>query len=213
MSDDPIVEPEEDVKAPLTGMFRGEIDVAHAKLIDGLVRAFKPVNILEFGFGGGRSHNAIAMGALFNANQPKYTLVDSWLDNGGTPPDDLHLSVNRHSLNHKHHDRTANTFSHFAVVTSQESDFVRKACSDPDRYDFIMSDADHQHTHEWCGEVYTHMLASPGLLIYHDVNGAYPGLANVEGWLKARGAQTMVFNKNTREEEHCDRGLLVVYKP
>lgn len=186
------------------------IDVAHARLIEGLVMSFKPTNILELGYGGGRSHNAICVGARFNQNSPKYTLVDNWMDWNYAQPEDVHKSVIRHQLNHKTGDSDRNTFSHFAVVTKDERDFViqSRAFAGFAEYDFIMSDADHQHSHEWAAYVYNELLASPGILIYHDVDGSYPGL----GELPAKFQNSVVFNRSTREDEECKRGLLVIFK-
>lgn len=192
-----------------------EIDVCHALLVDGLVRSFKPTNILECGFGGGRSHNAIARGASYNKNKPKYTLVDSWHDWNFQMPNEVHEAVKRHSLNHKHHEAEENTFSHFSIVTANEGDFVRDAINKKDdKYDFIMSDADHQHTNEWAVDVYIHLLTSPGFLIYHDAdNDGYPNLKLIKGYMDDRLAHTIMFNRSTRDDEECARGLLVVYKP
>lgn len=190
-----------------------EIDTAHARLIEGLIVSFKPTNILEFGYGGGRAHNAICVGARFNQNLPKYTLVDNWNDWNYAMPEEVHKSVNRHMLNHKTGDSNRNTFSHFAVHTKDERDFVNQR---KEQYDFIMSDADHQHSHEWADVVFHHMLTSPGILIYHDVDGSYPGLAKLpnhfQEYLRNECCAT-VFNRSTREDEECKRGLLVIFKP
>lgn len=189
-----------------------EIDVAHSHLVEALVRSFKPESILELGFGGGRSHNAIAQGAKYNGNKPTYTLVDSWHDWSGNVPPEAHAAVKRHSLNHKTHDAEENTFHSFTMVTSSEEDFVSNNIGMME-YNFIMSDADHQQTHKWAIDVFERLLTSPGLLIYHDVNGAYPGLGELPSKFRIRGdCASMVFNRKTRDDEECERGLLVIYK-
>lgn len=191
-----------------------EIDVAHAFLIDGLVRSFKPTNILELGFGGGRSHNAIATGALYNCNKPHYTLVDSWLDWNYEQPPAVQESVVKHQLNHKTKEREHNTFERFRTITKPEQDFINEALRDKwEPFDFIMSDADHQQTNKWCIDVYTRLLASPGILIYHDVSEGYDNLKTIKPALQSVGGICVEFNKSTREDEECHRGLLVVYKP
>lgn len=188
------------------------IDLAHAHLIDGLVRSFKPQNILELGFGGGRSHNAIASGAAFNQNKPHYTLVDSWHDWNFVQPVEVHETVRTHALNHVTKEKQRNTFESFSVVTSTEEDFVAKTLLNKHQYDFIMSDADHQHTHQWCADVYHRLLTSPGILVYHDVSEGYDNLKTIKPVLKSIGGLCMEFNRSTREDEECQRGLLVVYK-
>lgn len=194
-------------------MFRGEIDVAHAHLIDGLVRAFKPTRILELGWGGGRSHNAIMTAAAFNDNQPEYTLVDNWSQEGQQPPD-VQASVQLHTMNHITKTRAKNTLSHFGVVTSSEQDFIRILLQqNKATFEFIMSDADHEHTHQWCADVYHKLLTSPGILIYHDISTGYENLKTIKPVLQSVGGLCMEFNRKTREDEECQRGLLVVYKP
>lgn len=190
-------------------MFRGEIDVAHAHLIDGLVRAFKPTKILELGWGGGRAHNAIMTGAYFNGNQPEYTIVDNWSQEGSQPPD-VQASVKLHTMNHITKEKTRNTLSHFGVVSSHERDFIRIVAEQGKaKFDFIMSDADHEHSHEWTDQTFS-LLMSPGILIYHDVGGVYPGLASLVDTYK--NYDSMVFDQKSREDEECQRGMLVIFK-
>jgi hypothetical protein len=190
------------------------IDVAHAKLIEGLIVSFKPQNILEFGYGDGRSHNAICQGVKYNQNKPHYTLVDNWLDWNYQQPEEVHKSVVRHQLNHKTGDAKSNTFESLSVVTSDERSFVNNWSPNYSaQFDFIMSDADHQHSHEWAHYVYDKLLKSPGILIYHDVDGSYEGLGKLPVWFEHMpGNDSMVFNRSTREDEECKRGLLVIFK-
>lgn len=190
-----------------------EIDICHAHLIDGLVRSSKPERILECGFGGGRSHRAIAHAAKYNENMPHYTLVDSWHDWGGDMPPEVHAVIKEHQLNHITKDAKVNVFKSFTTHSMTEQQFIDCARKDTIKYDFIMMDADHQHSHEWAEQVCDELLTSPGILIYHDVDGSYPGLATLPGLLRHKpGYDTVVFNKSTREDEECKRGLLVVFK-
>jgi hypothetical protein len=68
------------------------------------------------------------------------------------------------------------------IITSDEKDFI---FSTQEKYDFIMSDADHHHTNEWFQYVYDNLLLSVGILIYHDVNlfpeidGSFPNLLEI----------------------------------
>lgn len=172
------------------------IDIAHAKLIEGLVCAHKPTNVLEFGFGGGRSAEAILRGLEFNGTPFRYLLVDNWADWGGQIPQE------------------ADTFAHqhpeVQVVTEDEGRFATQPAG---HYDFIMSDADHVHTHEWFRRVYNDILNPGGVLIYHDVRGdSFPGLQSIVEQCVQQKVRHVVFDKNSRDGEQCDRGLLVIFK-
>ena len=102
--------------------------------------------------------------------------------------------------------------SRIQIVTSNERDFV---FATQNRYDFIMSDADHECTHQWFEHVYDNLLADSGILIYHDVNlvtHEYPGLAELYYRCQQLGYRYHLFNATTRSDERCERGLLVIFK-
>ncbi len=101
------------------------------------------------------------------------------------------------------------------IVTSDEKDFV---FSTKDKYDFILSDADHHHTNEWFRYVYDNLLLPNGILIYHDVNlfpeidGSFPNLLEILEECKNSNLHHVLFNKSTLPNERCHRGLLVIFK-
>jgi predicted O-methyltransferase YrrM len=182
------------------------IDVAHAKFIHGLVASAKPKNILEFGYGAGISCEAICSGVSWNRNMPRLTIVDSWHDWSFKQPDDVEALTRIFKKD----------FSSIDIITSEERHFVHVCIpTPPNKFDFIMSDGDHQHAHEWSKYVFDEMLAPGGWLIYHDVDGAYRGLQEMRQMYLGRhspASNVFVFDQSTRPDEECKRGLLVIQK-
>ncbi len=169
------------------------IDQAHAALLFGLVCSFKPKRILEFGIGAGTSADAILRGIELNRNSPHYMLVDNWQDDGSWEIGKSHMP-------------------NITIVSANEKDFVKHSAGETN-FDFIFSDADHHHTHEWFTEVYDQLLDSPGILIYHDAtNPDFPNFAAIGEQIAARNLPHVIFNQNSRPGERCDRGLLVIFK-
>lgn len=174
-----------------------KIDKAHSDLIYGLVVAAKPRSIIEFGLGGGESTDSILRAVAFNKNSPTYTLVDNWADFGGKIP----AAASKRYL-----DRVT-------LVTAAEKDFV---FSTREKYDFILSDADHNHTQEWFDHVYDNLLEPNGTLIYHDVDffeTEFVNLRQIYFRAEERNLSFHLFNRSSRPEERCHRGLLVIFKP
>jgi len=171
------------------------IDSNHAFLTTALVSCRKPQNILEFGFGSGESCRSILNGLRYNGNNFNFTLVDNWYDFQGIPPTEIekedYLGVN--------------------FITSGESEYVY-SCKE--KYDFIFSDADHFNTQEWFVYVYENLLKKEGVLIYHDVtnSASFPNLLRIYSDTIRCNFHHMLFNYNTRADEKCDRGLLVIFK-
>jgi len=173
-----------------------KIDVCHADLIFGLVTCFKPEKILELGIGGGRSTDSILRGLKYNLSNFDYTLVDNWLDFNGVMP--IEISDKYKKL--------------INIITSNEKDFI---FSTNQKFDFIMSDADHNHTNEWFEYVYENILKENGILIYHDVNlfdNQWANLRQILEKCKQNKINHFLFNKNSRFDERCHRGLLVIFK-
>jgi len=171
------------------------IDPCHAALIHALVRSQKPQDLLEIGIGSGASTDAILAALEQNGTRGSYTLVDNWVDFGGVIPA---------SVRSKYEGRVN-------LVTADEKDFVA-GCRE--RFDFIFSDGDHLRTQEWFPRVYADLLRDDGILIYHDVTNValFPNLLNIYRECIERRIPHYLFNRNSREEERCDRGLLVMFK-
>jgi len=173
-----------------------KIDIAHANLITGLILSQKPKNILELGLGGARSCDAIIKAIDYNNNNPKFTIVDNWLDWNGVMPKNIYETYGK----------KAN------IITMDEKEFI---FSIKDKYDFIMSDADHNRTDQWFEYVYDNILEQGGILIYHDINlieDCFINLRSIYEKCKERNLHHYLFNKNSLLHERCQRGLLVIFK-
>jgi nucleoside-diphosphate-sugar epimerase/predicted O-methyltransferase YrrM len=174
-----------------------KIDQAHVELIKGLVIGNKPRTILEFGLGGGAATDAILEGLEFNHQTFQYVLVDNWNDWYGIRPKEV---------DEKYGDL-------INIVDSSEKNFV---FSTSQKFDFIMSDGDHYQSDQWFEYVYAELLNPGGILIYHDINlfdkDSFPNLVNLYHRIKALELPHHLFNRNSREDERCQRGLLVIFK-
>jgi predicted O-methyltransferase YrrM len=99
------------------------------------------------------------------------------------------------------------------IVTSGEKEFV---FSCQNTYDLIMSDGDHQQADQWFEHVFDKLVNPGGVLIYHDINlvdaNAFQNLIEIYNRVKAHGLSHYLFNKNSRNDERCQRGLLVIFK-
>jgi predicted O-methyltransferase YrrM len=174
-----------------------QVDDAHVALINGIVKSQKPQRILELGLGSGTTTDAILDGLTFNQQPYEFTLVDLWLEpgwNNQCPPE----AVEKYS-------------PYIDIITSDEKTYVFSCAK---TFDFIMSDADHMHTQEWFEYVYSELLEPGGTLLYHDVTDMYfPNLKEIYEKCKQYELRFTLFNKNSRADERCQRGLLVIYKP
>ena len=173
-----------------------KIDQAHADLLRGLIVSSKPKKILELGLGGGKSADSMLEGLAYNQQPFDYTLVDNWQDRGGIIPQ---IVRDRYE-------------AHMKFVTSGEREFVF-SCTE--KYDFIMSDADHFNADQWFEYVYENLLEDNGILIYHDVNiieQEFVNLINIYDKCQEYGIRHVLFNKNSLPTERCQRGLLVIFK-
>lgn len=173
-----------------------KVDDAHCDLLAGLVRAQKPESILEFGFGGGGSLQAIYGAIADNGNHPDYTLVDNWKDFDGIAPPEVAKWAHRLT----------------EIIVMDEGEFVAASIANGDNgFDFIMSDADHANTQKYFTDVYDRLLNPGGILCYHDVCN-YPNIWEIVEECKRRGLSYRVFDKNSQSWEACFRGLLVIFK-
>lgn len=173
-----------------------KIDQAHADLLRGLIVAQKPKTILELGLGGGQGTDAMLSGLNYNQQAFEYTLVDNWFDFGHQQPAAVGEKYG-HCIN---------------IVTSDEQDFVF-ACEQ--KFDFIMSDADHFNTEKWFEYVYENLVNDQGILCYHDVNlveNEFVNLREIYHRCQQYNLAYKLFNKNSLPTERCQRGLLVIFK-
>lgn len=170
------------------------IDDAHCALIYGLAVSLKPKSVLELGYGEGASARALWAAMQYNANGCRYTLVDDWRGHDGQvldAPPLLGVEVE--------------------ILSMPEEEFYRSTVSGS--YDLILSDADHEHADQWFDQSLA-MVRAPGLLIYHDVtNPNHPNLTKLILEANLRGYSHLVFNRSSRADEACERGLLVISKP
>lgn len=182
-----------------------QVDEAHVALINGLVKSQKPVNILELGLGSGTTTDAILDGLHFNQQPFNFTLVDLWLERewGGDPDQFISGSCPPEAVE--------KYSPYINIVTSDEREYVFNCGK---TFDFIMSDADHFNTQKWFEYVYSELLEPNGILIYHDVTDrGFTNLREILEKCKLYNLRFSLFNKNSRSDERCDRGLLVIYKP
>jgi predicted O-methyltransferase YrrM len=175
-----------------------KIDTAHASVLSGLVQANKPKTVLEIGIGGGQATDAILSGLEFNQQQFNYDIVDCWLDWGGNKPDGVDEKYG----------------AKCNIITSFEKDFV---FSTKNTYDFIMSDGDHHNAEQWFEHVFDNLLNPGGILVYHDISlvdepGVFANLRDIYYKAKELGLRFHLFNKDSRSDERCWRGLLIIFK-
>jgi predicted O-methyltransferase YrrM len=172
-----------------------KIDFNHVSLIQSLVISHKPVRVLEMGFGSGEATRSILLGLKFNSRPFSYTVVDNWMDFGGTRPE------------------ATKTDDYIGIdfVSSGEFEFVSNCNT---QFEFILSDADHFNTDKWFDRVYNNMLARDGILIYHDVmnTDTFPNLFRIVTDTIKNNYHHILLNKSSRPDERCGRGLLVIFK-
>lgn len=171
------------------------IDEAHAALVQALVLSRKPRSVLELGFGAGASCRAILKGLRYNTSPASFHVVDNWIDHKGVPPEEIKKPE----------------YDGVRFVNSGEHEYV-STCDKT--FQFIFSDADHLRTQEWFELVYDKLLEPEGILVYHDVSNArlFPNLLRIYSDSIRRNYHHMLFNYNSRPDERCDRGLLVIFK-
>jgi predicted O-methyltransferase YrrM len=173
------------------------IDECHCSLIYGLVVAQKPARVLEFGYGAGNSFRAIQNGLQYNENGAIHVLVDDWSQWGGVSKSHLQLRPR---------------YTAVEVNTCTEQEYIAKA-GFVIPFDFIVSDADHQHSGESFWTVYDKLLRLGGILIYHDVTNADSPDSQILKEAADHRLRCALFNSCSRSDERCERGLFVIFKP
>jgi len=171
------------------------IDQAHIDLIAGLVKANKPKITLEIGMGSGSVTDAIIQAQQYNQIDLQHTVVDNWHDwNFNRPPD------------------VDSRYPDVNIITATEYDFVHTT---DHTFDFIISDGDHHNAERWFGRVYNELLNPGGILIYHDVNTVereFLNLLEILYYCQTHNIRHHLFNQNSRSDERCQRGLMVIFK-
>lgn len=171
-----------------------KIDDAHCYLIYGLILSHKPSNILELGIGSGKTTDLIINAVNYNQNKANITVVDNWYDFNFIEPPEARVKYG----------------SLVNLINSSEKDYVFNC---KEKYDFILSDADHFNTEKWFEHVYSNLLVQDGILIYHDVtNASFPNLKSILDKCILNKLNYQLFNQNTLVNERCDRGLLIIKK-
>lgn len=179
-----------------------EIDKCHIDLIAGLIKAQKPKNVVELGLGSGKSSEGILEALNYNGEDYKYILVDSGIDWGTDVPEEKLKFLSN--------------YKNTGFCKANEIDFVFNV---KETFDFILSDADHWNTDKWFDYVYDRLLNKGGILVYHDVSLGhegismnFPNLDNIYHRCKHLNLNFRHFNKSSRSDEECGRGLLVIFK-
>ena len=122
----------------------------------------------------------------------RYVLVDDGTDWGGNLP-------------------AAELPEGIEIIEQSERDFTY-ACTES--FDFIFSDADHQHAEQWFIHTYAVLLNPGGVLCYHDVvNPDFPNLREILSECERLQLRYVLFDANSTATERCDRGLMVIFKP
>ncbi len=169
------------------------VDLCHGLLLLGLLVAAKPQKILEIGIGPGFCSEFLINGIHFN-NIGKLTCIDNYHDLGGNLPestiDDL---------------RSRGTT---VIAPIEEKDFVF-SCEE-NSFDFLMSDGDHNHAGEWTDQIFK-IMAPNAIMLFHDAdNVEYPNLRNYQNRAIELSKPHMMFNKSSRGDERCARGMLLI---
>jgi predicted O-methyltransferase YrrM len=168
-----------------------KMDDNHINLIYSLLINRKPKNVLELGIGSGKVTEQIINAFEYNGIPANLDCVDNFFDWNGVCPD--HISDIK----------TAN------IIVSDEWEYISR-CNK--KYDFIVSDADHTNTDKWVIDT-MNLLNIDGMVVYHDVtNPMFPNLYRIIQFADVNNLNYFVFNKSSRSDEKCERGLLVIQK-
>lgn len=169
------------------------VDKCHAFHIIGSLISKKPEKVLEVGIGTGFLSAGLLMGIRYN-QKGTLTCVDNWQDwNGIEPPEIANLRAAGVNV----------------VAPIAEKDFIMN-CPD-NEYDFVISDGDHLNSGSWVDE-YFRITKANGFIFFHDTNihDVFPSLSLIEPRVKELDLPYYHFTKNTRPDEHCERGLMFV---
>lgn len=168
-----------------------KMDQCHLDLLYGLIVSHKPQKILELGMGSAVATSVILKAIRYNGMAAELTCVDNWMDWNFKKPEEI----------------TSYEAKGVRVVTSGEKEFI---FSCKEKYDLILSDADHDHAQDWFDRT-AGLLEQGGILIYHDVmNPQFANLYEIVRKTIKSGHSYILFERSSRADENCGRGLLVI---
>jgi predicted O-methyltransferase YrrM len=168
------------------------IDTAHTYMIFSLIIASKPLNLLELGTGKGYATQALLAGIKYNGIG-SLTCVDNLQDFTNTEPP-FYADLRSKGVK--------------IIAPMSEMGFI---FSCKEKYDFIMSDADHEYSGTWTEMTLT-LLNPGGIVCYHDIGDVYPNSKMTVETAERHGYSKMLFKASSRPDERCDRGFLVIKK-
>lgn len=164
------------------------IDLCHNVLLFGAILSSKPNKVLELGIGNGYSTKCILAALKYN-QMGALTSVDNFYDWKGRKPD--------------HVDELQAMGAN--IIVEAERAFVHNAESNT--YDFIMSDADHDHAGEWVDQI-VRIAKNDAIIFVHDVFYT-PSVNKYLQYCQHNNIPHFVFNKSSLLNESCHNGLLM----
>ena len=169
------------------------IDIPHGVLILGALMSSKPQSIVELGIGTGFVTSLIFQGIEYN-NTGELTCVDNLHDFGGHLKPEILEKLKKTNAK--------------ILAPMQEKEFVYQA--ENNSYDFLVSDADHFHAGDWAEEIFR-IMKPDSFMFFHDVNPRdFPNLMRYKTLSDELGKPNFLFTKCSRNDEICERGLLMV---
>ena len=135
------------------------IDLNHIILILGTLLSAKPENILELGIGTGKVSEILIQGIKYN-KKGYLTCVDNLWDLGGNLSNEIFESLKKRNI---------------SIIKSDEKDFVYR--TGDNSYQFLVSDADHKNSGNWCHEIFR-IMSPNSFLFFHDINNEYVNSLN-----------------------------------
>jgi predicted O-methyltransferase YrrM len=181
------------------------IDVAHAMVLFGVILAQKPKNILELGIGTGVASETILNAIKYNSMKCQYDAVDFCMQFSETTKRyeyQGHWAYPTHEYIEKLRKENVN------LIGLDERVFVENCESN--KYDLIISDADHERAGEWADHIFR--ICKPnGIIFMHDIAGTWhPSLQKYMEYINNHSIPHYLFEKNSRGDEICQRGWLMI---
>lgn len=181
------------------------IDIAHAILLYGVILSQKPKNILELGIGTGVASETILNAIKYNSIECNYDAVDfcmafseetkryEYQGDWAYPTREYIEKLRNENIN---------------LIGLDEKVFVENCESN--KYDLIISDADHNRAGEWAEHIFR--ICKPnGIIFMHDTAGNwYPSLQKYIEYINKYSIPHYSFEKTSRDDERCQRGWLMI---